>query len=417
MVTKALKRKEVELGFVRIPIKKRAELLGELTAPFDTKLNNLPANVDRQGRLWCSEYLKGRFPINTEVILTKNERGFQVTTNEQNQGPAISENAQMLENPPEFSISQKQVNDSGAVSTNAPSASETWHKVLEGDCVKYLNEGAIGSVDLTFFDPPYLQGKEYRFFDDNQSDGKYWDWVKAIVEGVYKNTADGGAIYFMHREKNTERVLQIFRKTGWNFQNLIIWKKKTSAVPIETRFSKQYQIIAYAIKGKKPRVFNKMRIDPPPLPEHKYRHENGVYLTDVWDDIRELTSGYFAGDEALRDSEGKRIHVQQTPVALLLRIILSSTLPGDIVFDPTAGTGTALVVAKQLSRNSIGIEIDPSHVELINKRLKTLRTTDDISNQLDYYRFTPNLKSIWKSEKTIGPDQRKLFSSKEVTPV
>lgn len=88
-------------------------------------------------------------------------------------------------------------------------------------------------------------------------------------------------------------------------------EKKTSAVPIETRFSKQYQIIVYAIKGKKPRIFNKIRIDPPPLPEHKYRHENGVYLTDVWDDIRELTSGYFAGDEAIRDHEGNRMHVQQ----------------------------------------------------------------------------------------------------------
>ena len=252
------------------------------------------------------------------------------------------------------------------------SIGEVWHKVLEGDCIKYLNEGAVDNVHLTFFDPPYLQGKEYRFFDDKQSDGKYWNWIKAIVEGVYKNTSDGGAIYFMHREKNAETVLRILRETGWNFQNLIIWKKKTSAVPIETRFSKQYQIIAYAIKGNKPRVFNKVRIDPPPLPEHKYQHENGVYLTDVWDDIRELTSGYFAGDEALRDSEGNRMHVQQTPVALLLRIILSSTLPGDVVFDPTAGTGPALVVANQLNRNSIGIEIDPSHVQLIEKRLAIL---------------------------------------------
>jgi DNA modification methylase len=145
------------------------------------------------------------------------------------------------------------------------------------------------------------------------------------------------------------------------------------------------------------------------LPEHKYRHENGVYLTDVWDDIRELTSGYFAGDEALRDSEGNRTHVQQTPVSLLLRMILSSTLPGDTVFDPTAGTGTALVVAKQLSRNSIGIEIDPAHVELIKKRLKNLRVADDISCHYDYYRYTPNLKSIWKSEKTVATEQRKLL--------
>ena len=391
-ITKALKRKEVELGFLHIPVKNRLELLGETIAPFDTKLNNFPAKVDKQGRLWCSELLKNKFPINAEVELSKNENGFLITLNGKHE-PIANENA------PEFTVAEnKQVNGSIPAPLNAQNLSTTSHKVLEGDCIKYLNEGTIGATDLTFFDPPYLQGKEYRFFDDKQSDGKYWDWIKTIVEGVYKNTSEGGAIYFMHREKNAERVLRILRKTGWNFQNLLIWKKKTSAVPIETRFSKQYQIIAYAIKGKKPRVFNKVRIDPPPLPEHKYRHENGVYLTDVWDDIRELTSGYFAGDEAFRDNEGNRMHVQQTPVALLLRIILSSTLPGDVVFDPTAGTGSALVVAKQLNRNSIGIEIDPSHVQLINKRLATLRTTDNISKYFEYYKFTPNLGKIWQTD-------------------
>jgi len=392
MVTKILKRMEIAHGFIQIPSKNRAELMGSETVPFDTTLNDSPAKVDKYGRLW-SEYLKNRYIVNTEVTLSRNENGFQITANGHKQEPTISD-IQIEED---------------VSATNVPSVNGTWYEVLEGDCIKYLDEGAVGNLSLTFFDPPYLQGKDYRFFDDNQPVKKYWNWIQAIVEGVYKATSDGGALYFMHREKNAERILRILRKTGWNFQNLIIWKKKTSAVPIETRFSKQYQIIAYAIKGKKPRVFNKLRIDPPPLPEHKYQHKNGVYLTDVWDDIRELTSGYFAGDEAFRDNTGKRTHIQQSPVSLLLRIILSSTLPGDIVFDPTAGTGTALVVAKQLNRNSVGIEIDPEHIELIRKRLKTLRPADNISRHYDYYRFTPNLKSIWKSEKTALAEQRKLL--------
>ena len=393
MATKTLKRKEVDLGFINIPAQNRAELIGNTPIPFNTKLNEAPAKIDKYGRLW-SEYLKNRFPFNTEVTIARNETGFLVTANGQKQ---------------EISIENKpQPTDTESTPSTVPNTDDVWCEVLDGDCVKHLIEQTVGDVHLTFFDPPYLQGKEYRFFDDSQSSAKYWNWIKSIVEGVYNTTSDGGAIYFMHREKNAERILRILRKTGWNFQNLIIWKKKTSAVPIETRFSKQYQIIAYAIKGKKPRIFNKMRIDPPPLPEHKYQHENGVYLTDVWDDIRELTSGYFAGDEAIRDSEGTRMHVQQTPVSLLLRIILSSTLPGDIVFDPTAGTGTVLVVAKQLNRNSIGIEIDPNHVELIRKRLKEMRDADDVSCYYDYYRFTPNLQTIWKSEKTALAEQKKL---------
>jgi DNA modification methylase len=146
-------------------------------------------------------------------------------------------------------------------------------------------------------------------------------------------------------------------------------------------------------------VFHKLRVDLPLLPEYKYERSNGVYLTDVWDDIRELTSGYFAGDEAIRDSKGNRVHTQQSPVALLLRIILSSTLPGDTVLDPFVGTGTTLVVAQQLERNSIGIEIDPEYIRTIEMRLKSLRLADSVLQYYDYYRFTPNLREIWPVEK------------------
>jgi len=281
-------------------------------------------------------------------------------------------------------------------------------KIIEGDCLNYLNESSIGKVHLTFFDPPYRQGKDYRFFDDEQPEEKYWAWIKEILLKVHEITVEGGAIYFMQREKNAESVLKTLRETGWTFQNLIIWKKKTSAVPSEFRFAKQHQIIAFATKGNKPRVFNKLRVDLPLLPEYEYERENGVYLTDVWDDIRELTSGYFAGEEAIRDSEGNRVHTQQSPIALLLRIILSSTMLGDTVLDPLAGTGPTLVVAKQLKRNSVGIEIDPNYVKIIENRLRSLRPSDDVSKYYDYYRFTPNLKEIWQIESIIS-EQRKLL--------
>jgi len=402
MVTKKLKKTEVELGFIQIPSKGRQHLFAESTLPLETKLNGFPAKVDKNARLWCREYIKNKFPVNTEVTLLRNEAGFEVMPKMDTQETETNNNEQTVVVTPESE------SEPVLISSDDSGLNESWHKVIQGDCLKYLNREAIGDVHLTFFDPPYLQGKAYRFFDDNQSDGKYWDWVKSIIEGVYNVTVDGGAIYFMHREKNAERVLRILRKTGWNFQNLIIWRKMTSAVPIETRFSKQYQIIVYAIKGEKPRVFNKLRIDPPPLPWHKWQHEEGVFLTDVWDDIRELTSGYFAGEEALRDKEGNRMHIQQTPVALLLRIILSSTLPDDVVLDPTAGTGTTLVVAKQLNRRSVGIEIDPLNIELIKKRLAKVRAADDVSRHFEYYKFTSNLKQIWPLKK---PDlkQQKLL--------
>jgi DNA modification methylase len=288
---------------------------------------------------------------------------------------------------------------------------EAEYKLLTGDCLEVLKQACVENVGLTFLDPPFRQGKNYRFFDDDQPDWEYWSLLKKILSRINEATVNGGALYFMQREKNAEQVLRVIRETGWTFQNLIIWKKRSSAVPSEWRFSKQHQIIVFATKGAKPRVFNKLRIDLPLLPEYKYERVNGVFLTDVWDDIRELTSGYFAGDEAIRNTNGERKHAQQSPIALLLRIILSSTLPGDTVLDPFAGTGTTLVVANQLKRNFTGIEIDPEHIRTIEARLKSPRKADSVLRYYKYYRHTPNLKEIWPSELCIT-EQGRLFDVK-----
>lgn len=284
------------------------------------------------------------------------------------------------------------------------------YEILNQDCLEWLSTYDNSDIHLTFIDPPFRQGKDYKFFDDNQPEEKYWAWMRDVLSRVYDVTDEGGAVYFMQREKNTESVLTTLRKTGWKFQNLIVWKKKTSAVPSKYRYSKQYQVIAYATKGKKPRVFNKLRVDPPIPPGYKYERPNGIYLTDVWDDIRELTSGYFAADEPIRDRGGERSHTQQSPIALLLRIILTSTAPGDLVLDPFAGTGTTSIVSQQLQRSSISVEIDPNNVNIIKNRLNDLRPPDDILKYQKYYRYSQNLKAIWPSYKPIQlPKQSSLF--------
>ncbi|HEY8140888.1 MAG TPA: site-specific DNA-methyltransferase [Nitrososphaera sp.] len=272
--------------------------------------------------------------------------------------------------------------------------------ILEANCEKYLKKSK-DVFDLTFLDPPFNQGKDYASHFDEMPESEYWKWMTRICKLVYDHTSDGGAIYFMQREKNVEHVLEGLRKSGWTFQNLIIWKKKTSAVPCENKFGLHFQIIAFATKGKSPRVFNKLRIDIPLLVTEKYPRPNGVYVTDVWDDIRELTSGYFAGDEALRLKNGERLHKQQSPIHLLARIILSSTKVGDSVFDPFAGTGTTLVVGKQLERNTIGTELDSANYQAILGRLAGLRESDRITKYRKYYVFTENLNEIWPAPEAI----------------
>lgn len=277
--------------------------------------------------------------------------------------------------------------------------------LLHGDCTHLLTQIPPETVDLTFLDPPFNQDKEYTHHHDNMPDEDYWAWMTDICRKIYATTTQGGSIYFMQREKNSEFVLRTLRESGWTFHNLIIWKKLTSAVPSSVKYGKQYQIIVYATKGERSRVFNKLRISPPLPANYKFERKNGMFVTDVWDDIRELTSGYFAGDEALRHTNGERAHKQQSPLALLLRMILSSSLPSDTILDPFAGTGTTLVVAQQLQRQSIGIELDPANIATITERLDVIRKADRIQRFYDDYTHTPNLDLIWgKSSESKAPD-------------
>lgn len=78
MSSKELRKKEVELGYITIPVADRAKLVGCSIPPFITTVNGSPGRVDKRGRLW-SKCLKNRFPINSIVKIEKVEEGFAVS--------------------------------------------------------------------------------------------------------------------------------------------------------------------------------------------------------------------------------------------------------------------------------------------------------------------------------------------------
>jgi len=108
----------------------------------------------------------------------------------------------------------------------------------------------------------------------------------------------------------------------------------------------------------------------------------------------------------LRTPTGERFHKQQSPIALLLRILLAASLPEDWVLDPFAGTGTTAVVTKQLGRHCLAIEIDPENVAMIERRLAAQREADAILPLRSYYRFTANLDEIWNIETSLQWGQK-----------
>ena len=79
------------------------------------------------------------------------------------------------------------------------------------------------------------------------------------------------------------------------------------------------------------------------------------------------------GEERLKGRDGKKLHPTQKPEALLARVILSSSRPGDLVLDPFSGTGTTGAAAKRLGRQFIGIERDPAYAAAAEARISAGR--------------------------------------------
>jgi len=135
MISKVLKKMEVLRGFIQVPTRSKSELIGDTPLPCSTMLNGNPARLDKYGRIWSS-YLKNRFSIGTEVELSKTDNGYKVT-------PSASKQ--------EFGVSEmEQQEDNMLVRPNLESETEVSYRMLEGDCLKYLNESSINNIHLTF---------------------------------------------------------------------------------------------------------------------------------------------------------------------------------------------------------------------------------------------------------------------------
>jgi len=85
------------------------------------------------------------------------------------------------------------------------------------------------------------------------------------------------------------------------------------------------------------------------------------------------------GEERLKGADGKKLHPTQKPEALLARVLLSSSRPGDTVLDPFNGTGTTGAVAKRLGRRFIGIERDPAYAAAAEARIASTEPLPEAS--------------------------------------
>ncbi len=251
--------------------------------------------------------------------------------------------------------------------------------ILLGDSIAMLNSLPSASVDLIFADPPYnlqLEGALNRpdqslvdavddDWDKFASFGDYdrftRDWLKA-AQRVMKPNATLWVIGSYH---NIFRVGSIMQDLGFWLLNDIVWRKANPMPNFRgRRFTNAHETMIWASKSAAAKSYT-FHYDALKAGNEDTQVRSDWYLP------------LCTGGERLKDEAGDKVHPTQKPEALLARILLSSSNPGDVVLDPFFGTGTTGAVAKRLGRHFIGIERDPAYAKAAEARIAAVEPLDD----------------------------------------
>ncbi|HVY83906.1 MAG TPA: DNA methyltransferase [Caulobacterales bacterium] len=244
-------------------------------------------------------------------------------------------------------------------------------QIIEGDCVAALQKLPDGCADLVFADPPYnLQlGGGLTRPDQSVVDGVDDDWDKFDDFATYdaftrawmgearRILKDDGALWVIGSYHNIFRVGAVLQDLGFWVLNDIVWRK-TNPMPNfkGTRFTNAHETLIWAAKSKSSK--------------YTFHYDALKVLNDDLQMRSDWTLPLCTGAERIKGKDGGKAHPTQKPEALLHRIVLATSRPGDLVVDPFFGTGTTGAAAKRLGRHYLGIERDASYAAAARARLK-----------------------------------------------
>jgi modification methylase len=159
---------------------------------------------------------------------------------------------------------------------------------------------------------------------------------------------------------NVFRLGSAIQDLGFWVLNDIIWRKSNPMPNFKgTRFTNAHETLIWAARSR----------------EQKRYTFNYDALKAFNEDTQMRSDWTFAlctGEERIKDADGKKAHPTQKPEALLHRVLLAATRPGDVVLDPFFGTGTTGAAAKRLGRRFIGVERDAGYAKVAEKRIKAV---------------------------------------------
>ena len=250
-------------------------------------------------------------------------------------------------------------------------------QILRGDCIEEMRRLPTGSIDMVFADPPYnlqLGGDLFRP-EGGRVDAVDNDWDKFDTFAAYDRFTrewlaearrilkPDGSLWVIGSYHNIFRVGATLQDLGFWILNDIVWRKANPMPNFRgTRFTNAHETLIWASHGEKSK--------------YTFNYRAMKTLNDELQMRSDWVIPICGGQERLKRG-GTKAHPTQKPEALLYRILLACTNPGDVVLDPFFGTGTTGAVAKRLGRQWIGCERDATYCEVAQERIEAALPLDE----------------------------------------
>ena len=255
------------------------------------------------------------------------------------------------------------------------------NRTLNGDALKMLKFIPDNFADLIIIDPPYNLSKNFNGMKfTSRPESSYDEYLSTWFPEVCKKLKGSGSLYLCGDWKCTSSLQRAIEKELF-VMNRITWQREKGR-GAKSNWKNGMEDIWFAVKNPDSYYFNleavkiKRRVLAPykesGKPKDWSESEEGKFRltcpSNFWDDI---SVPFWSMPE-------NTDHPTQKPEKLYAKLILASSRPGDIVFDPFLGSGTASVTAKKLGRRFCGIEQNEEYCLLAEKRLLLAETDKTI---------------------------------------
>ena len=202
--------------------------------------------------------------------------------------------------------------------------------IVHGDCIDKMRQMSANSVDFILTDPPYLvnyRDRDGRTIQNDNDD----NWLKPAMAQAYRVLKQDRVAIMFYGWTKVDAFFDAWRGAGFQPVGHLVFRKTYSS---KSRFFRYQHEQAFLLaKGR------------PPLPKQP--------LADIID----------------MPYSGNKLHPTQKPVAALAPLIRSFSLPGELVLDPFAGSGSSCAAALLTGRKYIGIELDSEYFNQASARL------------------------------------------------